>query len=151
MNSRGASIAMVATVAIAHRQWLAATAAVPPLGAGPEAMLEVACQLLHNPLGPHALPLAVEQWHHDVDQLIITTINTLPHRRGQVNRLGRALEPSVAHSRSPVVHSSPPVAPCVSSVLVSSLTSVDLWTELEHRRSSEDGCITIERQQERRH
>jgi hypothetical protein len=27
-------------------------------------------------------PLAVEQWHHDVDQLVIATIDT-PHREGR--------------------------------------------------------------------
>jgi hypothetical protein len=52
------------------------------LGLSPKATLEAACQLLHDPPGPHASPLAAEQWRHDVDQLIIAAINTLPHGGG---------------------------------------------------------------------
>jgi hypothetical protein len=68
--------------AAAHRQHSVDTVTVPPLGASPEAMLEVVCQLLYNPLAPHVVPLAVEQWRHDIDQLIIAAINTLPPRGG---------------------------------------------------------------------
>jgi hypothetical protein len=123
--------------------------AVLPLGASPQATLEVVRQLLHNPPGSHASPSATEQWHHDVDQLIVNAINTLPHGGVQVNCLHRTLEPSVAHSRSPATHSHPPSASRMSSVLVASLTTVDLRVKLEHQRSGEDGHITIKRQWER--
>jgi hypothetical protein len=76
MNTHGATTTVGATTAAAHRQHSAATMAVLPLGAGPEATLEVARQL------------AAEQWHHDVDQLIIAAINTPPHRGRQTNRVG---------------------------------------------------------------
>jgi hypothetical protein len=45
------------------------------------ATLAIAHQLLNNPPLVHAFPSATEQWHHDVDQLIIVTINT-PHHEG---------------------------------------------------------------------
>jgi hypothetical protein len=57
--------------------------AVLPPGAGPEAMLEAACQLLHNPPSPNASPSAAELWLYDIDQLIVTTINTPPHGGGR--------------------------------------------------------------------
>jgi hypothetical protein len=34
--------------------------------------------LLNNPLSVHASPSAVEQWCHNIDQLVIAAINT-PH------------------------------------------------------------------------
>jgi hypothetical protein len=74
-------------------------------------------QLLHNPSGPHALPSGVEQWCHDIDQLIIAAINTSPHGSGQVNLLSGVPVLSVAHSRSPVVHSHSPVALRVSLIV----------------------------------
>jgi hypothetical protein len=125
-NAHGDNTAVGVTAASAHRQRSVATAAVPPPGAGLEAMLEAVCQLLHNPPGPHASPSAAKQWHHDVDQLIIVTINMSPHGGGQVNRFGRALEPSAAHLCSPAA-------------------------ELESHHSGQDGRVTIERQWERRH
>jgi hypothetical protein len=70
---------------------------------------------------------------------------------GQANHLGRALEPSAAHSCSLAVHSRPPSMPRVSStVCIVGLATTDLWAELERRCSGEDGHITIERQWERR-
>jgi hypothetical protein len=130
-----------------HRQRSAATTAAPPSGAGPEVMLEEARQLLHNPLGPHASTSTAEQWHHDVDQLVVATINTPPHGGEQVNRLPK---PSAAHSCSPTAHSRPPLAPRVSSVHVASLATADLRAELERRHSGEDGYVTIELQRKRR-
>jgi hypothetical protein len=62
-------------------------AVVLPPGADPEATLEAARQLLHNPLGPHASSSAAEQWRHDVNQLVITAINTLPHGGGGAGEL----------------------------------------------------------------
>jgi hypothetical protein len=71
---------------------------------------------------------------------------------GQVKRLGGVPEPSVAYSRSPVVHSCPLLAPHVSStVRIASLAMTDLWAELKCRHSGEDGRVTIECQWERRH
>jgi hypothetical protein len=69
--------------------------------------------------------------------------------RGQVNYLGREPKPSVAHSRSPAMHSRPPSAPHVSSVRIASLATADLRSELERHHSGEYGHITIERQRER--
>jgi hypothetical protein len=135
---------MVATVVAAHRQHSAAMTAVMPPGAGLEATLEAVHQLLHNPLGPHASPLAAEQWHHDIDQLIVAAINTSPRGGRQVNHPGGAPVTSVAHSCSPT-------APCESSAphaLVASLGMVDLRVKLKRHRSGEDGRITIERHRE---
>jgi hypothetical protein len=66
-----------------------------------------------------------------------------------VNYLGREPKPSVAHSRSPAMHSRPPSAPHVSSVRIASLATADLRSELERHHSGEYGHITIERQRER--
>jgi hypothetical protein len=99
MNARGATTAVVATAAIAHRQRSATMTAVPPPGAGPEATLEVVRQLLDNPIGAHASPSTVEQWHHDVDQLVVTAINTPSHGGRKVSHLGGAPVLSVTHLR----------------------------------------------------
>jgi hypothetical protein len=58
-NTYDATTVVRATAVAAHRQHSGATVAVPPPVAGPEAMLEAAHQLLHNPPGPHASPSAV--------------------------------------------------------------------------------------------
>jgi hypothetical protein len=113
------------------------TVVMPP-GAHPEATLEVVHQLLHNPPGLHASSSVAEQWHHDINQLIITTINTTPHEEWQANHPGGASVPSMAHSRSPVTPRASS-APCVPPA---SLATVDLRVELERHRSGEDGCIT---------
>jgi hypothetical protein len=39
--------------------------------------LTTAHRLLNNPPSVHTSPSAVEQWRHDVNQLIVATINTL--------------------------------------------------------------------------
>jgi hypothetical protein len=52
MNAHGANTAVVATTATAHQQHTSTMAAVTPPRVGPEAMLEVARPLLHNPPGP---------------------------------------------------------------------------------------------------
>jgi hypothetical protein len=46
---------------------------------GLDAALLAARRLLNNPPPTTASPSAAEQWRHDVDQLIVATINT-PHR-----------------------------------------------------------------------
>jgi hypothetical protein len=144
MNARDATTAMVATVVATHRQHSAAMMAVMPPGAGLEATVEAAHQLLHNLPGPHASPSATEQWRHDIDQLIVAAINTSPHGGRQVNHPGGEPVMSVAHSWSPT-------APCESSApraLVASLGMVDLRAKLKHHRSGEDGRITIEHHRE---
>jgi hypothetical protein len=63
-----------------------------------------------------------------------------------VNHPDGVLVPSVAHSRS----STTPCAPSAPRAPLASLTTVDLWVELEHRRSGEDSRIIIEHRRERR-
>jgi hypothetical protein len=67
MNAYGATTAVWATAATAHWQLSAAAAVMMPLGAGPEATLVEAHQLLHNPPRACASPSVIEQWRHDVD------------------------------------------------------------------------------------
>jgi hypothetical protein len=66
---------------------------LPPV-VGVKATLVTAHRLLNNPLSAHASSLVVEQWSHDIDQLIVSAINT-PHHEG-----GRQ-EPRAAHLCSP--------------------------------------------------
>jgi hypothetical protein len=61
MNTHDATTTMVDTAVLTQRQYSAATAAMMPPGVGPEATLEVAQALLHNPPGLHASPSAAEQ------------------------------------------------------------------------------------------
>jgi hypothetical protein len=73
---------MVTTVATAtQHQRTAETAWTPPAVASVKATLVASRWLLNKPPSAHAFPLAAEQWRHDVDQLIIATINT-PHHEG---------------------------------------------------------------------
>jgi hypothetical protein len=106
-----------------------------PPGAFPRAMLEAVRQLLYNPLGPHASPSAAEQWCHYIDHLIVTTINMLPHGGWRANHSGGMTVPTAVHSSTLMV-------PHTSSVACAPM--MDLWVELEHYRSGEDGYITIE-------
>jgi hypothetical protein len=78
MNARNATTVVMPTAAAAQRQHSAAMAVVMPPSASPEATLEAAHALIHNPLGLHASPSAAKQWHHDIDQLIVAAINTPP-------------------------------------------------------------------------
>jgi hypothetical protein len=55
--------------------------ASPPAAVGPDVALLEARQLLNNPPPAGASPSTANQWLHDVDQLIITVINT-SHREG---------------------------------------------------------------------
>jgi hypothetical protein len=124
---------------------------VTPLGAGPEATLETVRQLLHNPPGPHTSPSAVEQWHHDIDQLIIATINTPPHGGQRANHSSGVSVPSVAHLRTPTVPHMPSVAcaPTTPHAPTTSLAMADLWAKLEPCRSGDDDRVTIEPHRER--
>jgi nitrogen fixation protein len=140
MNVRNTTKVMVATTTTARRQHLATTVVMTLPGAGPKGMLEAAHELLCNPLGLGASPSAAEQWHHDVDQLIVVAINTPLHGGRCANHSGWTLELSAVHSRTPTV-------PRMAAV---SVPTADLWAEHECRRSGEDGRITNECHRERR-
>jgi hypothetical protein len=55
----------------------------PPPTVGVEATLVTTHPLLNNPPSTHTSPSAVEQWRHDVDQLIVVAINTPHHEEGR--------------------------------------------------------------------
>jgi hypothetical protein len=97
-NARDGTTAVVATAVAAHRQHSAAMAVMETLGAEPEATLEVARQLLHDPPGLHASLSVAEQWRHNVDQLIIIAINMPPHAGRQANHPDGAPVLSITHS-----------------------------------------------------
>jgi hypothetical protein len=152
-NARNTATTMVATAADAHRQYSAAMAVITPPTAGPKGMLEVECVLLHNPPSQNASPSTVEQWRHDVDQLIIAAINMPLHGGRQANHSRGTLEPSPAHSCTPTVACNLLVARASTmsrTPIAVSLTTTDLRVELECRRSGEDDCTTIEHRWERR-
>jgi hypothetical protein len=92
------------------------------LGAEPEATLEVALQLLHDPPGLHASLSVAEQWHHNVDQLVVIAINMPPHVGQQANHPDGAPVLSIAHSRSLTA----PHVPSAPRALAASLATVDL-------------------------
>jgi hypothetical protein len=123
-----------------------------PPSSGLKGMLEAADALLHNTLGTHASPSATGQWRHDIDQLFVAAINTLPHRGRWANHSSGVPELTVAHSRTLMAARVPSVAraPTEPHAPVASLATADLWDKLERRRSGEDGCITIKRHWERR-
>jgi hypothetical protein len=90
-------------------QSTAGTTASPPTVVGPDVTLLAVRQLLNNlpPVGASAL--AAEQWRHDVDQLVITAINT-PQREGRRQPSAQQSRfPSVAHA--PFMTQAPPVLP----------------------------------------
>jgi hypothetical protein len=62
-------------------QRTAGTTVSPPAIVGLDATLLAARQLLNNPPPTGASPSATEQWRHNVDQLIVTAINTPHHER----------------------------------------------------------------------
>jgi hypothetical protein len=88
------------------------------------------------------------------DNPVITVINTPLHGGQWANHSGGMLEPSVAHSCTPMVAHAPSAAHALTMprALAASLTIADLRTELERHRLGEDGGhITIERLRERHH
>jgi hypothetical protein len=95
------------------------------------------CTLIHNPMGPNVAPEAAEQWHNNLNHLIITAINMPNHRRHWAHHSGGS--PVLSHTLT-VVRT--PMAVC--------LTTTNLRAKLEHHRLGEDGCTTIEHQCERR-
>jgi hypothetical protein len=87
----------------------------------------------------------MEQWRHDVDQLIVTAINTTHHEGGQP-------EPMVAHSRSAsATRALPSVRMPHQACLLPIIVMDDLHDELIHSHRGEDSRITIERHRERLH
>jgi hypothetical protein len=79
-HASGHSMATTAATATQHQR-TAETARTSPPAAGVKATLVASRRLLNNPPSAHAFPLVAEQWRHNVDQLIIATINT-PHHEG---------------------------------------------------------------------
>jgi hypothetical protein len=84
----------------AQRQRSSSAAAVPPPTTTAEATMHAERQLLNNPPPSGALPSTVEQWRHDVDQLIIMSINMPP--------LGVNHQPPAGHSCTPTPPQAPP-------------------------------------------
>jgi hypothetical protein len=132
----------MATTAAQHQR-SAGMVRTPPPAEGVEATLVAAHRLLNDPPSAHASPSAAEQWHHDVNQLIVAAINT-PHHEG-----GRQKSAAV-HSCSPSATRAPPSAhvPHQARVLPSIETG-DLHDELIRRRQGKYSHITIEHHRER--
>jgi hypothetical protein len=121
--------------------------ASPPAAVGPDAALLAACQLLNNPPPIGTSPSAAKQWRHDVDQLVIASINK-PHHDGrrqpstqQSHFSSAARAPSVAQAgaRPSAQHRAP----------MASYQMTDLREEITRRRGGEDSRTTIERNRER--
>jgi hypothetical protein len=74
--------AAVAATTATQRQWSATTVVTPSPGASPEATLVTACALLNNLPDTEASPEVAEQWHINVDQLIVAAINSPPSPDG---------------------------------------------------------------------
>jgi hypothetical protein len=101
-DALGATIVVTAT----QHQCTAGTVRTLPPAAGVKATLVAAHRLLNNPPSMHASPSAVEQWRHDVDQLVVAAINTPRHEGGRQ-------EPVAAHSHSPSVACALPSLACL--------------------------------------
>jgi hypothetical protein len=113
------------------------TTASPPAAVGPDAALLAACKLLNNLPPARASPSAAEQWHHDVDRLIIAAIN-MPHCEGRPQPSAQqSCFPSGA--RAPMQHRAP----------MASYQTSDLREEINRHRGGEDSRTTIERNRER--
>jgi hypothetical protein len=117
-------------------------------------MLLVTLQLLNNSPPSGASPSVVEQWCHDVDQLVVATINTPPQERWHQPSTqysctpSTARVPSVAHA--PSIVRAPPVEPNARlqtqhHTPMMSYTTVGLRAEINRRHGGEDNHITIER------
>jgi hypothetical protein len=91
-----------------------------------------------QPFGPDASSSTMEQWRHDVDQLVVAAINTPPHGGRRANHSeGCQRHRQSAHRRHHVHR---------QQVLPQST-----WgPNSKRRRSGEDDRITIERRRERR-
>jgi hypothetical protein len=152
----GSRTATTAGVTTPQRQHSASTAATPPPAAATKATLVATHELLNNSPLPHTSPSVVEQWCHNIDQLIVATTNTLPQEGWHPPSAAHLCTPTMAHTPSAprmpsVVHEplaahvpSDANAPVPPHVPAASITTADLRTELNHRRNGEDSCITIE-------
>jgi hypothetical protein len=104
LHRGGGRSTTIARVDTTQHQHLISVAVAPPPMSTTEATMHAIHQLLNNPPPSGASPLATEQWCHDVDQLIITAINT-PHPRGGSLATSRALvytTPSVVGIACPI-------------------------------------------------
>jgi hypothetical protein len=150
---------MVPVMVESQPQHTVSTAAAPPTVASIDATLLAAHRQLNNPPLSEASPSAAEQWHHDVDQLIVTTINTSPQERQRQPSTQYSHTPSVARVSS-VAHAlsvvcAPPMEPNARPSVryrapMVSYATVDLRAEINRCHGGEDSRITIERQCERR-
>jgi hypothetical protein len=102
-------------------------------------------QLLNNPPPFEASPSVVEQWRHDVDQLVVAAINTPHYKRRRQPSAHQSHSPSSA--RAPFVAQRPPMQ---HLALMASYTTADLREEINRRWGGEDCHTTIERHHERR-
>jgi hypothetical protein len=98
---------------------------------GLDDVLLAARQLLNNSPLNGASPSATEQWHHNVDQLVVAAINT-PHREGRH-------QPSAQQSRFPSVARAP----------IANYQTTELREEINHRRGGENSRTTIKHNHER--
>jgi hypothetical protein len=139
-------------------QRTAGTVPAPPVAVGADATLLAACQLLNNPPPSGASPSAAEEWHCNVDQLVVAAINTPLHER--------RCQPSAQHSHTPAAHApsaarAPPVEralpvgpdacqPARHRAPMASYATADLRAEINRCRGGEDCRVTIERRRGRR-
>jgi hypothetical protein len=144
-RSRGRTNATI-VVLESQPQHTTGMTASPPEAVGLDAALLAARQLLNNLPPTRASPLAVEQWRHDVDQLVIAAINTPHHERRCQPSTQQSRFPSAA--RAPSVAQAPPVLWHRASM--ASYETTDLREEINHCRGGEDSRTTIERNCERR-
>jgi hypothetical protein len=149
-----------ATTVIVESQPQRATSTVsaPSVVADTDATLLAACQLLNNPPPSGASPSAAEEWRRNVDQLVVTAINTPLHER-RCQTPARHSHATAAHAAStarvPPVEHAPPLRPDACQTArhrapMASYATADLRAEINHRRGGEDGRVTIERRRERR-
>jgi hypothetical protein len=125
------SMATTTATATQHQRTVRMVWTPPPV-AGVEATLVAARWLPNNPPLAHASPSVVEQWHHDVDQLIIAAINTSHHERGWQ-------EPAAMHSCSPLaVRASPSARGPHQAHVLPRIAMTDLRDELIHHRRCEN-------------
>jgi hypothetical protein len=131
----------------------------PSVVAGADATLLVARQLLNNSPPSGASPSAAEEWHRNVDQLVVAAINTPLHERwcqpsAQYSHTLPAAHASSA-ARAPPIEHAPPVGPDARQTVrhrapMASYATVDRRAEINHHRGGEDGRVTIEHWRERR-
>jgi hypothetical protein len=101
-----------------------------------------------------------EQWWHDIDQLMVTAINTPPHERWCPPSMRYSHTPSVVYVSSsthilPVVHTPLGLEPSARPLAqhptpMASYATADLRVELNRHCGGENSCITNERLCERR-